>query len=106
MDHLAHNHGSNSPAILELARAFDRGYETLTGTNVLRAEVCNAVRNEMAVNLGDVVFRRTDLATGGNPGMQALHECADIVAAELCWDESQRSKELSSVLANFPGSTD
>lgn len=104
IDHLAHNHGSNSPAILELASAIDRGHKTISGTSVMRAEIYNSVRNEMAVNLSDVVFRRTDLATGGHPGMEALHECADIVGTELRWDESQRIKELSSVLACFPSS--
>ena len=80
---LAHNHGSNSSTILDFAATVDNGYDAIADTNTLRAEIYNAVRNEMAVSLSDVVFRRTDIATGGNPGMEAIEICADIVASEL-----------------------
>ena len=45
-----------------------------------------AVREEMAQTLSDVIFRRTDLGTGGHPGQTELSECAQLVAEELGWD--------------------
>ena len=64
------------------------------------AEVVNAVRDEMATRLADVVFRRTDLATGGHPG-EALAEAADLAAQELGWDERRRADELADVERRF-----
>jgi glycerol-3-phosphate dehydrogenase len=97
-----HNHGSNSAAILDFAGTVDDGYGVVAETGTLRAEVYNAVRNEMAVSLSDVLFRRTDIATGGDPGMEAIEICADILAAELNWDGQQRMHEIGEAMANFP----
>ena len=67
----------------------------------MRAEVVNAVRDEMATRLSDVVFRRTDLATGGHPGAAALAEAADLAAQELRWDERRRTDEAADVERRF-----
>ncbi len=56
----------------------------------------------MVFKLSDVVFRRTDLGAGGNPGDQALRTCADIVAKELGWTADQAKRELLEVAAQFP----
>ena len=63
----------------------------------------HAVRSEMAETLADVVFRRTDLGTGGNPGDEALETCAVIMGTELGWDRARRELELAEVRARFPG---
>jgi glycerol-3-phosphate dehydrogenase len=101
---LAHNYGSKYPTILKLAKSVGCGLQSVPGTTTLRAEVYNAVRNEMAMNLADVVFRRTDVATGGHPGMEAIEVCAEIVADELKWDRNRRTAEIEDVLSKFPGS--
>ena len=101
---LAHNHGSNCDSLLELGKRTKHGLDSIPGTTTLRVEAHNAVRNEMATSLADVVFRRTDIATGGNPGMEAIEACADIVAEDLNWDEGRRMEEIGSVVRNFPGS--
>jgi hypothetical protein len=44
-----------------------------------------------------VVFRRTDLASGGHPGRQALEEAATLTAAELRWSLARRSAEIAQV---------
>jgi glycerol-3-phosphate dehydrogenase len=69
---------------------------------VIKAEVIHAVREEMAHKLGDVVFRRTDLGTGGHPGATALQGCAELVAAELGWSKERIQQELAEVEARFP----
>lgn len=97
---LAHNHGTNYRSVLALAE--ETGWDVLGGSTVLRAEALNAVRSEMAVSLADVVFRRTDLATGGNPGEAALQECGELLASELNWDESTLASQLDKVRAGFP----
>jgi len=67
-----------------------------------RAEVIHAVREEIAQTLSDVVFRRTGLGIGSNPGQGALETCAILMAGELVWDFARKNKELVEVKAVFP----
>jgi len=55
--------------------------------------VVHAVRDEMAQKLEDVVMRRTELGTAGHPGIPALKECAELMAMELGWTQSQTRDE-------------
>ena len=61
----------------------------------------HAVRQEMAMKLGDVVYRRTDLGTGDFPGEDALRNCADLMASELGWDEARIQREMDDVRGTF-----
>jgi glycerol-3-phosphate dehydrogenase len=62
----------------------------------------HAINNEMAWTLSDVVFRRTDLATGGYPGDSAIRACAEMMAGRLGWDEQEIRKQINSVVQRFP----
>lgn len=53
---------------------------TVGDSTVIGAEVIHTVREEAALKLADVVFRRTELGTGANPGEAALETCADDMA--------------------------
>lgn len=67
------------------------------GTEVTRAEILHAVRREMAVTLADVALRRTDLATGGHPGAEALRAAAIAMAVECGWTSDRVSREIASL---------
>jgi glycerol-3-phosphate dehydrogenase len=69
-----------------------------------KAEIILAVRGEMAQNLSDVVFRRTDLGSGNRPDPRGLQACADLMASELGWDESRTQKEVDEVQMLYPAS--
>jgi glycerol-3-phosphate dehydrogenase len=56
----------------------------------------------MAQTLGDVVFRRTDLATGRFPGRTALSQCASVLAAELGWSAAEQERQIDEVVSRFP----
>jgi glycerol-3-phosphate dehydrogenase len=99
---LLHNHGSAYEQVIDLAVSNPLLAELVPGTRVLKAEVLFAVRNEMAFNLGDIMFRRTDIATGGHPGEAAIRTCAEMMAAELGWDEGRMEKEIELVEAGLP----
>lgn len=99
---LVYNHGSEYGKVLSLAAGNPDLAQTIGDTAVLGAEVVHAVRNEMAEKLEDVIFRRTDLATGGFPGHAALQTCAHLMATELGWDESRIQQEVESATASFP----
>lgn len=105
MRRLIFNYGSEYPRILRYIREDSAWGDTLPGSEeVLRAEMLHGVREEMACRLADVVARRTDLGCLGHPGEAALQACADIMAAELDWDQTRREREMSEAKAFFlPG---
>jgi glycerol-3-phosphate dehydrogenase len=98
---LAHNYGSKYGRILSLVRGRAEWARPFAGSTTLGAEVVHAVREEMAVRLSDIVFRRTDLATGGHPGKAALQEAANLAALELGWDEKRRAEEVAGIERRF-----
>jgi glycerol-3-phosphate dehydrogenase len=99
---LVYNHGSEYRKVLQYVDENPVWGETLPGSTTIKAEVAYAVDREMAQRLGDVVFRRTDLGTGGNPGEAALRACADIMAPKLGWDQVRVQKEMDEVRTAFP----
>ncbi len=99
---LAHNHGSRYGEVLQLARETPALGARLDGSHVCGAEVVYAVRAEMARTLEDVVLRRTDLGTGGDPGDAALDAAAALAASELGWSAERKAEELRRVRRHFP----
>jgi glycerol-3-phosphate dehydrogenase len=100
---IAHNYGSEFRRVLKYARDDPAQMQRLGATTVIKAEVTHAVREEMAVALADVVWRRTDLATGGDPGNEAVRACAEEMARELGWDREQLQREIDEYERDFPG---
>ena len=98
---LAHNYGAEYRRVLAFGDDPAVGRGCLPGSTTFRAEIVHAIREEMAVRLGDIVFRRTDLATGAHPGPAALQEAAWLAARELGWDERRRRDELANVEQRF-----
>jgi glycerol-3-phosphate dehydrogenase len=66
------------------------------------AAVLHAVRAEMALNLSDVVFRRTGLGGLGHPGKPALAAASQIMARELGWTAEETARQVAGVEALFP----
>jgi glycerol-3-phosphate dehydrogenase len=102
MPGLIHNYGSAYQDVLKYIKINPSWSETLDKSKIIEAEVINAVREEMAQKLGDVVFRRTDLGTGEHPGETALQRCAHLMASEMGWDDCRVQKELEEVRLAFP----
>jgi glycerol-3-phosphate dehydrogenase len=98
---LLHNYGTEFGRVLAYAKARPALLESLRPGTALQAEVVHAVREEMAVRLSDVVFRRTDLATGGDPGPAALLTCARLMAEELGWSAERVEAELAEIRRTF-----
>jgi glycerol-3-phosphate dehydrogenase len=94
---LAHNYGSEVGRVLSHCRSHPRGWERLGGTHVLGGEVLHAVKEEMALRLADVVFQRTDLGTGEDPGLPALRAAAELMSEPLGWSGEQIESELAEV---------
>lgn len=99
---LAHNYGAAYQEVTSYFNEDPTLMKTVGTSTVLEAEVIHAVRSEMALRLADVVFRRTDLATAGYPGEEALQLCAELMAAELGWEDHDKEAELAEVRSYFP----
>jgi glycerol-3-phosphate dehydrogenase len=98
---LLRNYGSKYQDVLSLIDENSRWSETVGSTSSLKAEVVHAVRHEMAQTLGDVIFRRTDIGTGENPGGVAVESCAEIMASELGWNADRVEREIRDLNARF-----
>lgn len=98
---LAHNYGTEHDRVLKLVQNQPRLARTLGDSNVLRAEVVHAAREEMAAGLEDVVLRRTDLGTAAHPGEEAVATCASLLAEELGWSDARRGEEIADLDAFF-----
>jgi len=99
---LVHNHGTEYGSVLKYAVENTGLSGNVGSSQTLKAEVIHAVREEMAMTLGDVVFRRTDIATGGHPGEDVLAKCARLLAAEHGWDDDRVLREINVLRSRFP----
>jgi glycerol-3-phosphate dehydrogenase len=72
---------------------------------VVSEEIRRAVRQEMAVRLADIVFRRTTLGAAPGPDRATVEEAARVAGAELGWDGARQEAEIESVMrqADVPG---
>lgn len=101
MRSLVHNHGLNYQEVTNRCEENSGMAETLGRSPVLKAEVVHAIREEMAQKLSDVVFRRTDLGTAGDPGEVAIRDCAEAMRKEIGWTEDRTKDEIGRVEAVF-----
>lgn len=100
---LVHNHGTRFDRILRVSEELGSRLEQLgAATTVTEAELRYVTRHERVVTLEDAVFRRTDLATGGHPGGNALARAAAIVAEELDWPDATRAAQLARLQQHLP----
>ena len=71
------------------------------GGDLLAACWRHAVREEMAVRLGDLLFRRTNAAEEGAVPAADVERCARLMAEELGWSEARREAETDEAAAGL-----
>ena len=100
--HLIYNYGSEYAQVLRYIDENPDWKQTVADTSqVIKAEVIHGIREEMAEKLADVVLRRTDLGSAGDPGDGALKTCAALMAKELDWDAVRVRREIEEVKSIF-----
>lgn len=103
VEHLVYTYGSEHEQLLNyIMEQPSLGEKVDRGLPVIKAEIVHAVRQEMAQTLGDVINRRTELGAGGLPERDCLYACANIMSAELGWDQIKREDEIANLLAAYP----
>ena len=98
---LVRNYGEDTGRVLALAEREPRLGRSFAGSHVTHAEAAYAVREEMALRMSDVVFRRTELGTAGHPGTAALLELQRLLKEELAWSAQRAAEELALVERQF-----
>jgi glycerol-3-phosphate dehydrogenase len=94
LERLIRNHGSR---YVEVVGHVEPSGEDPSELALLRAEVRYAVRAEMALTLSDILLRRSDLGSAGNPGAGVLTAAARFAAEELGWSRERTAGEIAAV---------
>lgn len=91
--HLAGKFGTRAPLIIDLAReSRELAEPVLEGLPVLSAEIAHCARNEMAMTIEDVLFRRTGLQLySWRAAIKAAPAAASILGKELGWSAEAES---------------
>ena len=97
--HFWENYGPRSREVVRNARQTPGTFRPISTNPLCTAdEVLYGLREEMALKLSDIVFRRTSLAQGGLPPLDVLRQAAQIMALELGWDEKRQQREIEEVV--------
>ena len=92
--------GARAQPILDLAVS-DASLARVFGASTLAAAVLFSVRDEMAVTLSDVIFRRTALGDRGPLPRSVLGEVARLMAAECHWSATETDRQVEAVVAAY-----
>ncbi|MEJ0038401.1 MAG: FAD-dependent oxidoreductase [Gammaproteobacteria bacterium] len=101
IESLAANYGTHMHRVVAMADADPSLRRCVAGTHVTLAEVAYALRDEMVHTLGDIIFRRTELGTGGHPGEAALAEVSMFMQQALGWSARHVADERRQVDAQL-----
>jgi glycerol-3-phosphate dehydrogenase len=102
-EHLVYTYGSEYQKLVECAlRQPDLARRIDPPLPVTVAEVEHALRHEMALTLGDVIGRRTELGSTGLPSMPTLQKCAAFIGRELEWSRERQQQEIDWVIHAYP----
>ena len=97
-ENLARNYGAQSDRLMKLASSDPTLLHSVSqALPDIAAQVVHAVREEMAMTLEDVVFRRTGLGTLGPLEASAIETVSTLMARELGWSEPERLKQVESL---------
>lgn len=98
IERLLHIYGGRAAAIAELAQTSGDLAGTLgPGERVLAAEVVFALREEFALTLTDVVFRRMMIGFDADQGRSLYTEVAALAATEAAWSPERKAQQLDAL---------
>lgn len=99
---LAYYYGTEIDDVIKLAREDKTLAEPVANSRLeIGAQVVYAVRNEMAIHLSDILFRRTNIGNLGEPGETAIQKITDLMSHELAKDVDWKEKEKNTVRVKF-----
>jgi len=101
VEHLLRCYGTEWDSVIKTSDSDPSLLNPLSGqSEIIGAQAIFAVREEMAMTLSDVVFRRTGLGTTGLDDRQAVTACAAAIGKELKWSEERMREEAARLSAD------
>jgi len=97
LDWLGRHYGTEWQRVANIARADKELAKPLDADGEILAQVVYAIREEMALALKDIFFRRTGLGTLGDPGDAVIDKVAALSATELGWTDDRKRSEVAQV---------
>jgi glycerol-3-phosphate dehydrogenase len=102
VDALVHHLGVKvRPCDTAVAPLPDEGHEVRDDSPDLAACLQRAVREDMALTLGDLVFRRTNLGALGVASREKLRGWASLVAAHCHWSPADVERQVDEVVGVY-----
>ena len=98
VDRLIRDLGMPDPGCRTLKTPLVGAHHVPAGDPDLSARIREAVHDEMALTLSDIVFRRTGLGEPPGPSREAVEVAAAVAAAELGWSDATRAAEIEDVM--------
>jgi glycerol-3-phosphate dehydrogenase len=93
---MADTWGTRSLEIIDFARQEPELSRSIDGeTPLLGAEVAFAIDSEAALNLTDVLMRRTMVGFGPTLAREQIEPIADLMALRLAWDSTERERQVA-----------
>ncbi len=99
---LAERYGTEWPSVAACAEGRPELLASIHPTcAALGVEVVHAVREEMALELDDLVLRRLGLGDTGHPGLELVQRCANIAAPEWRRDATTMDRAVAALDAQL-----
>lgn len=99
---LAKRYGQDAAQVLDLIEAQPELGKSLGDLPFCRAEAIYAARDEMVVQLQDLVRRRMPLVLMMPPNEAVLEDLSELLGQELGWDAAERRRQVQRSLARWP----
>lgn len=95
---LIYNYGTAYPEVLRYIDHSGNDEDRISEEQaILRAQISYGIDYEMALTLSDIIFRRTELGTSGQPSEETLDFCAVEMGQLMGWDEVRMQEEIQTV---------
>lgn len=95
IEHLARNYGTRASIVADIAKSGEYSNRLVPNYPYIEAEVVNAVENEWAQTVGDVIFRRFRLGFIDNKAAEiAVPKTAEIMGRLLGWSQKKIRREI------------
>ncbi|MGB3223699.1 MAG: glycerol-3-phosphate dehydrogenase/oxidase [Desulforhopalus sp.] len=91
---LIRTYGTKCEDVIAMSLESEELRQVIPKTDIIRAQIVYAAREELAEKLSDIILRRTDLGSHGYPGDEALQICAEIMAKEKKWSKERIEEEI------------
>lgn len=99
--YLAYSYGTEIDDLMQLYTENKHLQYIITEDGENLAQVVYAIKNEMAYELSDILFRRTSIGQLGHPGKEKLNKIASLAAIELNWSDQILKKQINKIEERF-----